>query len=85
MAEDIDLTWQFFELAEEHGGKQVILAHQQISPTEHYVVTHGLNTNDKLKCFKLSQLPNNQFRVTKCPDMKNIVDIAHAMGYKEKS
>ena len=75
-----------FDLGEENGGKQLILDHISISPTEYYVFTIGdgqknkninqEDNNTKIRCFKLSKAPNGQYAVKEFTNPEEISKIA---------
>ena len=75
-----------FDLGEENGGKQLILEHISISPTEHYVFTIGDgpitenfnkdNNNIKIRCFKLSKAFDEKYAVKEYVTPEEISKIA---------
>lgn len=74
------LALKSFVLADENNSEQLILAHKQFSETEHFVFTHGENTHDKLRCFCLTQVEGENYRVQEVLNPKYIAEVAQVMG-----
>lgn len=74
------LALKSFVLADENNSEQLILAHKQISETEHFVFTHGEDAHDKLRCFCLTQMEGESYRVQEVLNPKHISEVAQAMG-----
>ncbi|MCM1404128.1 MAG: hypothetical protein NC133_01290 [Prevotella sp.] len=80
-----DWNLKGFNLDMLNGGEQVILAHKQINPQDHLVVTcSSEQKNAKLKCFKLSHLEGEKYHAVEYVSPEKIAEFSRLMMGEEK-
>ena len=80
-----DWNLKGFNLDMLNGGEQVILAHKQINPNDHLVVTASTEEKPaKLKCLKLSHMEGEKYHAVEYVSPEKLAEFSRMMMGDDK-